>query len=223
MRRFTYVDNIIVMAVFLIVIATKNLHVEGACLGSLCANFTGIEERIENGIEEIGEEIEEAAAAVKSKGEELFLDLKNYFRGDNGNCVCIDYNCGCCAHLEEPIIELNSTICANASYLVKDYGISLTVTVNQYTIFNETVSVRNPPPVCLGVPYVKEWAEACVHLHDIDATTSHLHACVAVEARMKRIVIAKYELGCFDIGPRQFINNELDDNSLHQYPSVLMV
>ncbi|XP_021917219.1 uncharacterized protein LOC110828644 isoform X2 [Zootermopsis nevadensis] len=116
-------------------------------------------------------------------------------------CRCTNFNCGCCAHLEESEIHLNSTICANVSYLSHDYGISITVTVNDYTIFNETVSARNPPPVCIGVPYVKEYADACVRLYDIDATTTHLHACVRVEARMKKILIAKYELGCFNIGP----------------------
>lgn len=63
------------------------------------------------------------------------------------------------------------------------------------------IIARNPPPVCIGVPYVKEYADACIRLYDIDATTTHLHACVRVEARMKKILVAKYELGCFNIGP----------------------
>jgi hypothetical protein len=51
------------------------------------------------------------------------------------------------------------------------------------------------------VPYVKEFVDACIRLYDIDATTSYLHACVRLEARMKMILVAKYELGCFNIGP----------------------
>jgi len=31
-------------------------------------------------------------------------------------------------------------VCINASYLEKDYGISLTVTYNNFSIFNETIS-----------------------------------------------------------------------------------
>jgi len=38
-------------------------------------------------------------------------------------------------------------------------------------------------------------------MYDIDATTYHLHACLRLEARMKAVLIAKYELGCFTIGP----------------------
>jgi len=51
------------------------------------------------------------------------------------------------------------------------------------------------------VPYVKEFVDACIRLYDIDATTYHLHACLRLEARMKTVLIAKYELGCFTIGP----------------------
>jgi hypothetical protein len=51
------------------------------------------------------------------------------------------------------------------------------------------------------MPYVNEFVDACIRLYDIDATTSHLHACVRFEARMKMVLIAKYELGCFNIGP----------------------
>jgi hypothetical protein len=35
---------------------------------------------------------------------------------------------------------LSIPVCVNISYLVHDYGISFTVTLNDYTIYNETVS-----------------------------------------------------------------------------------
>ncbi|XP_067002105.2 uncharacterized protein [Anabrus simplex] len=224
MRQFTYVENIVVVAVFFIVIAARNLHVEGACLDPLCATFTRTEDKIEHDSEEIGEEIREADAVLKRGVEELFLHSKNRFRENSGKCACIHYNCGCCAHIEESFIDLNSTICANASYLVKDRGFSLTVTVNHYTIYNETVSVRNPPPVCLGWPFLKSLAAACVHLYDIQRRGGHLHACVAVEARMKGIVVFKHEIGCFDlVGLPEPISNDLYDNAQKIYASVIMV
>lgn len=115
------------------------------------------------------------------------------------HCTCVEYNCGCCQHIVEKQIRLDSTICANATYLKKDYGFSLTVTFNKYTVFNETMSLRNPPPVCMGAPFVKELAEVCVRIYDIQASKAHLHACVEVEAHLKHIHIAKYELGCFNM------------------------
>lgn len=53
--------------------------------------------------------------------------------------------------------------------------------------------------MCMGAPFVKELAEVCVRVYDIQASAAHLHACVEAEARLKHIHIAKYELGCFDM------------------------
>ena len=51
----------------------------------------------------------------------------------------------------------------------------------------------------MGAPFVKELAEVCVRIYDIQASKAHLHACVKVEAHLKHIHIAKYELGCFNM------------------------
>ncbi|XP_018059082.1 PREDICTED: uncharacterized protein LOC108694227, partial [Atta colombica] len=40
---------------------------------------------------------------------------------DNG-CKCIEYNCGCCQHLQWDVISMDGKLCANTSYLEKDYG-----------------------------------------------------------------------------------------------------
>nr|CAD7459599.1 unnamed protein product [Timema tahoe] len=53
---------------------------------------------------------------------------------------------------------LAEAVCVNITYLPKEYGLSFVMTLNEYTIYNETIS-----------------------------------------ARMKRILVAKYELGCFTI------------------------
>ncbi|XP_050456195.1 uncharacterized protein LOC126853964 isoform X3 [Cataglyphis hispanica] len=58
---------------------------------------------------------------------------------DNG-CECIKYNCGCCQFIEWDTVSLNGTLCANASYLEHDYGFSVTVTYNNFTIINEEIT-----------------------------------------------------------------------------------
>lgn len=125
--------------------------------------------------------------------------IESFAQKAANHCQCVEYNCGCCAHIVEKEIRLDSTICTNATYLKRDYGFSLTVTFNKFTVFNETMSLRNPPPICMGAPFVKELAEICVRIYDIKASSAHLHACVEMEAQMKHIHIAKYELGCFDM------------------------
>ncbi|XP_013781702.1 uncharacterized protein LOC106465999 [Limulus polyphemus] len=118
---------------------------------------------------------------------------------DSG-CECRNYSCGCCAHLEVPRVGLNDTGCVNLTYLPKDYGISFTVTIDNYTVFNATVSAHNPPPLCFGAPMLKEYADLCLHFYNITISLHKAFGCVKLEARLHHLVVAEYELGCFSVG-----------------------
>lgn len=47
---------------------------------------------------------------------------------------------------------------------------------------------------------LKEYADVCIHFYDLDASTTKLHGCVEVEARLHKIVVGRYKIGCFNIG-----------------------
>ncbi|XP_046398885.1 uncharacterized protein LOC124165491 [Ischnura elegans] len=139
-------------------------------------------------------------------------------------CHCLNYSCGCCEHLEEEKIYLNATVCINATLLRSEYGISVTMTYNGVTLYNETISARNPPPLCVGAPYLKEYAELCVRLYDLDVTRKRFHGCADAEARMKHILLAEYKLGCFDIGHFQSLQSSQENiNNSLLVPSVALV
>lgn len=116
-----------------------------------------------------------------------------------GGCQCINYDCGCCEHLDIPRLHLNDTGCVNLTYLADQYGISFTVSVDDKVIFNETVSAKNPPPICFGVPYLAEYAELCIRFYDLEVSHSEADGCVKLEARVEHVSVAEYELGCFHI------------------------
>ncbi|KAF8770388.1 hypothetical protein HNY73_017928 [Argiope bruennichi] len=115
-------------------------------------------------------------------------------------CVCANYTCGCCAHIEAPRVGLNDTGCVNLTYLPDQYGISFTITIDNLTIYNETISARNPPPVCFGAPILKEYADLCLHFYDLDVSRTKMHGCAKLEARLHHVVVGSYELGCFNFG-----------------------
>ncbi|GLH02336.1 Uncharacterized protein GBIM_08383, partial [Gryllus bimaculatus] len=220
--RFCFHSRWVLSAILICVITAANAAYESDDGNSARGNNTN--ETLGNKTSQVKSILQREISTVENEvgdiEETINTELKIIRLQDS--CECIQYNCGCCQHLEEPTIHLNSTVCANVTYLSQDIGISVTVTVNGYAVFNETVSVRNPPPVCLGVPYVKEWAEACVRFYDIDATRSHLHACAEVEARMKHFLIAKYELGCFDIGPITLKASAGEQQYANEPPSVML-
>ncbi|XP_011632791.1 uncharacterized protein LOC105424322 [Pogonomyrmex barbatus] len=126
------------------------------------------------------------------------IETQNEFNMKMYNgCECIKYDCGCCQHLEWDEVSMDGRLCANASYLEKDYGISVTVTYNNFTIINETVSARNPPPICFGEDIVDALdVEICLHIYDIDVKVDMFHACFEIFGRIMKLRIAKIQLGC---------------------------
>lgn len=66
---------------------------------------------------------------------------------------------------------------------------------------------HNPPPVCFGAPGLKQYADICVHFYDLNATRTKLHGCVNIEARLHKVVVGTYKVGCFNIGKRDHWKN----------------
>ncbi|CAL1294426.1 unnamed protein product [Larinioides sclopetarius] len=127
------------------------------------------------------------------------VQTHNYEDSSYG-CVCENYTCGCCAHIEAPRVGLNDTGCVNLTYLPDQYGISFTMTIDNLTIYNETVSARNPPPACFGAPILKDYADLCLHFYDLDVSRTKMHGCAQLEARLHHVVVGSYKLGCWTIG-----------------------
>lgn len=67
--------------------------------------------------QDAGNKFQDWLRIVKDKFLEIWNDMKHKFVGIGGDvekevmdaCSCIKFDCGCCAHLEEKEIELNST------------------------------------------------------------------------------------------------------------------
>ncbi|XP_077989056.1 uncharacterized protein LOC144443451 [Glandiceps talaboti] len=116
-------------------------------------------------------------------------------------CECNSTSCGCCADLVIEKIELNTTVCVNVSYLPEELGFSFTLSLGGEVIYNETVSVKNPPPICFGVPYLEKYFGICIHFYDMEYSTSKLSGCIKLEARLYDVVVESIELGCFTIPP----------------------
>lgn len=115
-------------------------------------------------------------------------------------CSCIKYDCGCCAHLDIPKVKINDTGCVNITYLPNDYGISVTFSLDNKVYINETISARNPPPLCFGIPHFKV-ASLCLRFSDLSVTHHKFYGCVSVEAHLYHMKVESIKLGCFTIPP----------------------
>ncbi len=93
-------------------------------------------------------------------------------------------------------------------------------------IYIASISAKNPPPACFGVPYLEKAASICVDFHDLDLNNSTFSGCVKVEARLYAIMIEEYELGCFNfpvhsLTQKQMKMKNMWYNELHQAINAL--
>jgi len=131
-------------------------------------------------------------------------DAQSLASGQN-SCLCSNYTCGCCYHLEVSKINLNDTACVNITYLVKDYGLEVEVTLDERVVFRKEISAKNPPPICGGIPYVHKLASVCLRLYNLTVYNRTFAACTSLEVEFEGVVLKDFELGCFHI---PFINRQ---------------
>ncbi|XP_047362627.1 uncharacterized protein LOC124954165 [Vespa velutina] len=137
------------------------------------------------------------------------------------SCECIRYDCGCCKRIETDIININGSVCANATYLDQEYGFSVTMTYKTIIVTNKTVSAKNPPPICYGFLYLSKLPiftdEICLHLYDIDVSNKDFHICFEI--------IIKMVLGKEVVTPLGCITKKLKSPKeiYKEHPNVLMV
>jgi len=126
--------------------------------------------------------------------------FKQKFSNITSTCECLEYSCKCCAHVSVDRIKLNDTVCTNLKYLVKDVGIEVTLVINGVIYYNQTVSVRNPPPACFSAPFLEKEASLCLKFYDINWTNTSMSGCVNLVAYLLNVKIQELKIGCFHLG-----------------------
>jgi len=144
--------------------------------------------------------------------------LQQHLSG-NG-CQCVEYNCGCCAHLTIPEIRLDHMVCVNVSYLPHDYGVRATMSIDKFLIFNVTISAKNPPPICAAVPFLKDAASICIDFYNLDVTDKVFSGCIRLEAKLAYVIVSKIELGCFRIPLKNLEHMRMCEGMIAQFKTA---
>ncbi|XP_048729240.2 uncharacterized protein LOC125646762 isoform X2 [Ostrea edulis] len=135
----------------------------------------------------------------------LLLDMyepkSQKLQGAPNGCQCVGYNCGCCQHLEVDKIGLNDTVCINVTYLDKDYGLEVTLSVDGHVYMNVSVSARNPPPLCAAIPGLKDLASICLQFYNLSVSSTSFYGCIKLVAKLKYVTVEKINIGCLRIPP----------------------
>ncbi|XP_003426913.1 uncharacterized protein LOC100679599 [Nasonia vitripennis] len=126
----------------------------------------------------------------------------------DGRCECAKRNCGCCTSLRVKHI-VDGNVCANFSYIPEELGISVTITYNDKTILNNTVSAHNPPPLCV-VHVDQLHMNICLRFYDLAVKDRCLSGCSSLEVSFSKFIPnQKIKLGCFKLDTLQRSSTEI--------------
>ncbi|KAI0241202.1 hypothetical protein LSAT2_033062 [Lamellibrachia satsuma] len=120
---------------------------------------------------------------------------------ERGTCSCnktLDI-CGCCVNINFPENNKEVTVCVELKYVPEEVGIAVVVTVDGWVVFVKTISARNPPPICFGVPHFEKEASVCLELYDLNISSSIFSGCARVLVRLDHMFAKKFNLGCFKL------------------------
>lgn len=93
-------------------------------------------------------------------------------------CECKTGICSCCIGG----FFFNNKGCMKVKYVPEDFAFELKMTFNENTLYKNTMSGKNPRPICVSPPRFGSWLEMCAKFHDIYFVGRNMHICLDVTA-----------------------------------------
>jgi hypothetical protein len=93
-------------------------------------------------------------------------------------CECKKGLCSCCLGG----FFFNNKGCMKIRYMPEDFAFELKMTFNEAVLYKNTMSGKNPRPICISPPRFGQWIEMCARFHDIYFVGRNMHLCLDVTA-----------------------------------------
>lgn len=93
-------------------------------------------------------------------------------------CECKNGICSCCVGG----FFFNNKGCMKIKYIPEDFAFELRMTFNDNVLYKNTMSGKNPRPICVSPPRFGQWLEMCAKFHDIYFIGRNMHLCLDVSA-----------------------------------------
>ncbi|XP_049762501.1 uncharacterized protein LOC126088404, partial [Schistocerca cancellata] len=122
-------------------------------------------------------------------------------RAPRSPCSCADGQCGCCTGflLSQLNINLRQRGCVNVTYDPDDFAMNMALYFNDRVLYSNTVSGKNPRPVCVSVPRLPI-LQMCVRFSNVYPVGRNIHACVSLLARWDGDQVFRRDLDCVRVG-----------------------
>ncbi|XP_063239183.1 uncharacterized protein LOC134540401 isoform X1 [Bacillus rossius redtenbacheri] len=118
-------------------------------------------------------------------------------------CSCQTRECGCCATILVQRFNFSQRGCLNLSVDPSNLSMKMKVYLNNKTVFQQQISGRNPPPICVPVPQFP-LLMLCARLYDVRLEGNNVHACINLEAQLQGIPLLVVSFDCVRFGADGF-------------------
>lgn len=106
-------------------------------------------------------------------------------------CDCKNGICSCCIGG----FFFNNKGCMKLKYMPEDFAFELKMTFNENTLYRNTMSGKNPRPICISPPRFNRLVEMCARFHDIYFVGRNMHLCLDVTASVGDFdVVDRYKI-----------------------------
>lgn len=92
-------------------------------------------------------------------------------------------------------------VCANFTLDKEELAVHLNVTSNDQALYHNMISAKNPPPMCVPVPYIPV-VNMCIRLFDIVFTARNIQFCIDLVGRVFTKEIAVWYLMYLNMSSR---------------------
>ncbi|XP_054279212.1 uncharacterized protein LOC128997598 [Macrosteles quadrilineatus] len=118
-------------------------------------------------------------------------------------CECADLKCGCCVNMNIQLFNFTRRGCTNFTYDPYEFSIRMNMLWNEQSIFNRSISGKNPPPACAQLPLPGPYfptMDQCVRLFNIFTPGRNIHMCMNLETRIERVPVLVLQFDCMKMG-----------------------
>lgn len=134
---------------------------------------------------------------------------------DVNGCKCSGLQCTCCQRIRVRKLKIDKDCCLSVRYLKQNYGFLTTLTLGNRRLFSKEISLRNPIPICIGVPYLTKGASICIQLNNLRAGKGYASGCGTLLGRLLFVTVAKIKLGCFNL---RFVDDDVENMGAIEMP-----
>ncbi|KAG5677269.1 hypothetical protein PVAND_007040 [Polypedilum vanderplanki] len=131
-------------------------------------------------------------------------------------CECKNGICSCCVGG----FFFNNKGCMKIKYIPENFAFEFRMMFNGLTLYRNTISGKNPPPICIVPPRFDRFVEMCARFHDIYFVGRNMHLCLDVAVSIVEFEILDREFDCMKFGTDGIALSSTDE-SHPGYPAVI--